>query len=137
MAERYPVAASDLERAEQRAGLSVESGDALIVRGGWGREEHIREPVPHISLDAVRWMAERQIALYAGDIGDEPPSRNGDLWLHAVALPRLGLPLIDVPNVSPVTETCHALGRSSFLFVLGAMPVPGATGVPVNPLAIF
>jgi len=59
------------------------------------------------------------------------------MWLHATALPRLGLPLIDNPDVSTLAETCAELGRYTFLFVLGAIPVIGATGVPVNPLAIF
>ncbi|MEV6638106.1 cyclase family protein [Actinoplanes sp. NPDC051470] len=32
---RRQVTAADLEEAEQRGGVRVESGDALVVRGGW------------------------------------------------------------------------------------------------------
>jgi len=57
--------------------------------------------------------------------------------LHHIALARLGIPLIDGAEVSTLAATSAELGRWTFLFVLGAIPVRGATGVPVNPLAIF
>jgi kynurenine formamidase len=31
----------------------------------------------------------------------------------------------------------RALGRAAFLFMLAPLKVPGATGSPANPLAIF
>ncbi len=54
-----------------------------------------------------------------------------------VALARLGMPLIDSAEVNTLTVTCAELGCHSFLFTCGAMPTHGATGVPVNPLAIL
>ncbi|MBV9602851.1 MAG: hypothetical protein JOZ87_39190 [Chloroflexi bacterium] len=93
--------------------------------------------LPCLSLDAVRWLARRQIALHAGDIGDPPLTAGASMWMHATAPPQLGLPLIDNPDVSTLPETCAQLGRFTLLFVLGAIQVMGATGVPVNPLAIF
>ncbi|MEC3975773.1 hypothetical protein [Amycolatopsis sp. H20-H5] len=49
---------------------------------------------------------------------------------------RLGLALIDNADVSTLAEVCAETKRSQFLFVLGALPVHGATGVQVSPLAI-
>ena len=95
------------------------------------------EPLPWINLDSVRWMAEREVSLLASDIGDRPPIMGEIMPLHAVALPRLGLPLIDGAEVNPLAELCAELGRYSFLFTVGAIPVIGATGIPVNPLAVF
>jgi hypothetical protein len=57
--------------------------------------------------------------------------------MHGIALPRLGLPLIDNPDTGPLTGASAELGRAAFLLVLGTIPVHGATGNPVNPLAIF
>ncbi|QMU69747.1 cyclase family protein [Streptacidiphilus sp. P02-A3a] len=132
------VTGQDLDEAEQRAGVPLESGDALVVRGGWRIADHLGEPVPAMTVDAVRWMAEREVSLYAGDIGDPPPIRpSGPLAMHQVALARLGMPLIDNAEVTALAAACHELDRHSFLFVVAAAAITGATGLPVNPLAIF
>lgn len=138
LAAGYKVTAADFEQAEQRGDVRVESGDALVVRGGWTLSVATAASMPALTLDAVRWMAEREVSLYAGDICDEPPIRpGGSVVVHKVALARLGMPLVDGAAVDELARTCRELGRYSFLFVLGTMPVTGATGLPVNPLAIF
>jgi kynurenine formamidase len=134
----HEVTGSDLNQAEARAGSRVESGDALVVRAGWRVTADLTEPVPVMTLDAVRWMADREVSVYVGDIGDRPPVPPiGPMAMHQVALPLLGLPLIDGPDVSALAATCTELGRHDFLFVVAPMAVTGATGLPVNPLAIF
>ena len=135
----HGITGADLDAAEQRAGVQVQSGDALVVRGGWTvHEDIVVAPLPGITLDAIGWMAEKEISLYAGDVGDRPPGDPSDtIPLHYVALARLGLPLVDGAQVDELASTCEALGRWEFLLTVGAMPVLGATGVPVNPLAIF
>jgi kynurenine formamidase len=134
----HPITADDFESAEKRVGVHVESGDALVVRGGWVVFTDFKDGLPGMTLDAVRWMAERGVSLYCGDVGDRPPTGPGQsMPLHQVALAQLGLPLIDGADVSTLASTCAELQRWTFLFALGAIPVHGATGVPVNPLAIF
>ena len=134
----HEVTGRDLDEAETRAGSRVESGDALVVRAGWRVSHELTEPVPAMTLDAVRWMADREVSVYAGDIGDRPPvPPGGPMIMHQVALPLLGMPLIDGPDVTALAATCTELGRHDFLFVVAPMAVTGATGLPVNPLAIF
>ncbi|MEU3294378.1 cyclase family protein [Streptomyces longwoodensis] len=133
----HEVTAADLDAAEERAGVRVQSGDALVVRGGWVVQRDLDERLPAMTLDAVRWMAEREISVLASDIGDVPPGHGAPPVLHGVGLARLGLPLVDNADVSALVAVCGELGRHTFLFTLGAMPVHGASGVPVNPLAIF
>ncbi|GGF17565.1 cyclase family protein [Subtercola lobariae] len=133
----HEVTREDLENAEQRAGVRVESGDALVIRGGWNLATDFSMTLPFLSLDAVLWMGEREISVLASDIGDKPPMGGAVMALHAFALPRLGLPLIDNANVTALAETAANLSRYSFLFTVGAIPVRGATGIPVNPLAVF
>ncbi|WP_103338473.1 cyclase family protein [Amycolatopsis sp. CA-126428] len=136
LAPGHEVTAADLDAAEARAGVRVRSGDALVVRGGWVVHQDLGEPLPAMTLDAVRWLARREISVLASDIGDHPPGHGPALVLHQVGLARLGLALIDNANVSALAEVCAETERSQFLFVLGALPVHGATGVPVSPLAI-
>jgi kynurenine formamidase len=132
------VSREDLEAAEERSGVTVASGDALVVRGGWTVHEHIGQPLPAMSVDAVRWIAEREVSVFAGDIGDRPPpDRSVPMAMHHGGLARLGLPLIDGAEVEPLAGACTELKRWTFLFTLGPMAVCGATGIPVNPLAIF
>jgi kynurenine formamidase len=138
LAEGRQVDGADLDQAAQRAGVMVEAGDALIVRGGWVLSENVFSPVPWMSPDAVRWMADREVSIFGGDIGDRPPIPPIPLLaMHQIALGQLGMPLIDNVDTSGLAQVCKELGRCAFLFVLGTIPVTGATGLPVNPLAIF
>ncbi len=137
LAPGHEVTAADLDTAAQQAGVRVRSGDALVVRGGWVVHRDLAEPLPAMTLDAVRWMAEHEISVLASDIGDLPPGAGAPPVLHGLGLARLGLPLVDNADVSALAVACSELGRHDFLFTLGAMPVHGASGVPVNPLAIF
>jgi kynurenine formamidase len=137
LAPGHGVTAADLDAAEHRAGVRVQSGDALVVRGGWVVHRDLAEPLPSMTLDAIQWLAKREVSVLASDIGDHPPGLGGPPLLHIVCLARLGLPLIDNADVSALAAVCDELRCWNFLLALGALPVHGATGVPVNPLAIF
>lgn len=135
----HAVTSRDLEAAEERQGVRLESGDALVVRCGWPMTPVPGRPMPGMSLDAVRWMHRRGAALYAGDIGDAHPGLDPacPLPLHGVALPLMGLPLIDAAEVDDLAAVCAELGRYAFLLIVAPPRIHGLTGVPVNPLAIF
>jgi kynurenine formamidase len=133
----HAVTAADLDAAEEREGVTLESGDALVIRGGWTLTAD--PPVPGISAAAVRWMHRRGVSLYAGDIGDARPAINpgAPSPLHKIGLVRLGMPLIDVASVEDLAAVCAELSRYSFLLSIAPPRIHGLTGVPVNPLAIF
>ncbi|MBP2472201.1 kynurenine formamidase [Crossiella equi] len=134
----HRVSARDLTEAEERHGVRVESGDALVVRFGWVATRYRGNPMPGMSLDAVHWLHERGVSLYAGDLGDAYPMRPGvPSALHGVALPLLGMPLVDAVDADELAAVCAELGRYSFLFVAAPPRIHGLTGVPVNPVAIF
>ncbi|MET9259411.1 cyclase family protein [Amycolatopsis sp. NPDC004079] len=130
------ITGQDLDAAEERCEVHVEPGDALVARFGWVRTRYRGNPMPGMSVDAVRWMHDRGVSLYAGDLSDAyPPSQ--PFAMHGVALPRLGMPLIDAVDADELAAVCAELGRYSFLFVAAPPRILGLTGVPVNPLAIF
>jgi hypothetical protein len=64
-------------------------------------------------------MHRHDVAVYAGDIGDARPpiDRRVGGPLHRVALPRLGMPLIDVADLTGLAAACAEEGRATFLFV--------------------
>lgn len=130
------IGGTDLDAALDRAGVSLQAGDAVAVRGGWDTNRPMREPVPGLDLSAVRWLDSHGVSVYLGDIGDRrPPSF--PMPLHQVALARLGLPLVDAANLDELAEVCGSLGRWGFLLVLAPPRITGTTGLPVNPIAIF
>ncbi|WP_218920432.1 hypothetical protein [Lentzea guizhouensis] len=88
---------------------------------------------------AVRWMHDRGISVYAGDIGDAHPPVQGDIpgALHRLGLLRLGLLLVDGAQAEELAAVCAEQGRHTFLFVAAVPRILGTTGLPVNPLAVF
>lgn len=139
LAPGHPVTGADLDAAAARAGVDVRSGDALVVRGGYDRVEDGDQALPGMTADAVRWMHEHGIAVYAGDIGDARPPLPGEApgALHRFALGRLAIPLVDAADPSALAATCTRLGRWTFQFVVAVPRIAGTTGLPVNPLAVF
>ncbi|MEU9246207.1 cyclase family protein [Streptomyces sp. NPDC048385] len=135
----HPITPEDFEAAEARQGVRLESGDALVLRCGWAGVVDFEKPLPGVTLDAVRWMHRRGVSLYAGDLGDAYPPLETTVPapLHRVALPLLGMPLIDVAEVEELAAVCRELNRHTFLFVVAPPRIHGLTGVPVNPLAVF
>ncbi|WP_307865351.1 cyclase family protein [Streptomyces montanisoli] len=136
----HAVTSRDFEEAEERQGVEVRPGDALAVRFGWPADPLIADrPTPGISLDAVRWMHRRGVALYTGDRGDAYPALDpeGPSPLHGVALGRMAMPLIDASHLDDLAALCAELGRHSFLLTVAPPRVHGMTGSPVNPTAVF
>jgi len=135
----YGVTGADLDAAAARGAVEVRAGDALVVRGGWDYAASRDQRLPGMTLDAVVWMRRHDVALYAGDIGDAHPPIDPALPgpLHRVGLARLGMPLIDVADPTELAAACAEEGRYTFLFVAAPMRLQAASGVPVNPVAIF
>lgn len=135
----YAVTSRDFEQAEERQGVEVGSGDALVVRLGWTSTPVPGSPSPGISIDAVRWMHRRGVAVCACDRGDAHPplDPDGPSPLHGVALGRLAMPLIDAAELDDLAALCVELKRYSFLLTVAPPRIHGLTGVPVNPIAVF
>lgn len=131
------ITAADLDATEEREGVRVESGDALVARFGWVQTRYRGNPMPGMTIDAVRWMHERGVSLYAGDLADAYPPLSRPSAMHGVALPRLGMPLIDAVDADELAAVCAELHRYGFLLVAAPPRIHGLTGVPVNPVAIF
>lgn len=137
--EGYAVTSEDLESAEKRQDVHVESGDALVVRMGWEFGPNLEVSQPGITVDAIRWMHRRGVSLYAGDVGDGYPSVGPahPTPLHSIGIGRTGMPLVDAPNVEELVVQCRELDRYSFMLTAAPPRVSNATGLPVNPIALF
>jgi kynurenine formamidase len=129
----------DLDAAERRQGVRVESGDLLFVRVG-GRPERAAEGNAGLTPECAVWLREREAALLGTDVGtDVNPGRPGrwGLLMHQLLIAEIGMPLVDNAALDELGAACERLGRSSFFVVLAPLRIEGGTGAPVNPQAIF
>ena len=141
-----PIFPDELEAAEKAQGMRVESGDICLVRTGHlarcyaGELSASDDPRPGPHASCIPWWKERNIAMLGGDQSNEvfpsgyPGIRSPH---HAIALPHLGLWLIDNANLEDLAEACAERNRWEFMMVIAPLRFRNATGSPVNPLAIF
>ena len=136
----------DLEAAEERAGLRVRAGDALLVRTGrwrW-REAHGPWDVALLAagLDAacLPWLRARDVATLGSDgVSDVLPSRVDGVTMpiHTVAIVAMGVHLMDNLDLDALAAVCADEGRWGFLFVVAPLVLRRGTASPVNPIAVF
>ena len=140
------ITAEDLESWEESAGVNIGSGDALLIRTGrWakvakdGRWNFLQAAAgSHASV--ATFLRQRDVAILGSDgISDVMPAgvEGLALPLHELALVALGMPLLDNLDLEVLAREAARLNRSTFLFVCAPLRIPGGTGSPVNPLAIF
>jgi kynurenine formamidase len=141
-----PVYPSDLEAWEKYAGIRIGSGDAVFLRTGRWVQRKQKGPW-NVARDAAGWHAavmpwlkQRDVALLGNDaVNDVQPSmvEGNGRPIHQLAIVAMGLPLVDVMDLEAAAETAARLKRWEFLLTAAAVPVPGGTGFPLNPIATF
>jgi len=108
----------------------------VAEQGQWDFRE--KAAGSHASLAA--WLKARDVAVIGCDgISDVFPSGVEGLEapLHELVLAGLGMPMLDNLDLEAVAEAAAERGRATFLFIGAPLRVPGGTGSPLNPLAVF
>jgi kynurenine formamidase len=138
------VSVADLEAAEALAGVRVGTGDAVLVRVGLTPREQAQgeeDPSHRAGLlpECIPWLYEREVAVYGGDCIEQLPSGYPAVPapLHQIGLAAMGLVMLDNPELEELTAAVADEGRAEFLLTCAPLPIPGATGSAVNPLAVF
>lgn len=134
------ISLADFQATLQAQGSEIRAGDVVLVRTGW-LEQYMAEggPLPFdqagIGLEVARWLAEQDVvAVGADNCSVEVTPWDGGEFLggHVELLVRRGIYLVENLWLQDLgRDGCH-----EFLFVAAPLPVAGATGSPVNPLAI-
>ncbi|GAV37852.1 cyclase family protein [Streptomyces acidiscabies] len=150
----FAITAEHLEAtiAAQGDTARVGRGDLLLVRtgqltrarrgiaagDGWG--DYAGGPAPGLSFATADWLHSSEIAGIATDTwGFEVRPNEFDVAfqpLHQVAIPHMGLFLGEMWDLDTLAADCAADGVYEFFLVAAPLPVTGAVGAPVNPLAV-
>ncbi len=140
-----PVTPRELDAAAARSGVRVEPGDVVVVRSGDAafRRAHPEwvprvSPHPGLHLSCLEWFREKDIAAIAWDMMDERPIGYAGFGMGVhLAIPFLGLALVDNTDPERLATACAEEGRYEFLFTATPIRLVGSTGAPAHPLAIF
>ncbi|HSE92606.1 MAG TPA: cyclase family protein [Methylomirabilota bacterium] len=144
----YAITAADLDAAVRAHRVSVGVGDALLIRtgqmtmcrrrGGWG--DYAGGDAPGLSFHSAGWLHERQIAAVATDTWgmEVRPNEIPDSYqpLHQVLIPGMGMLVGEIFELDGLAEDCARDGVYEFQLVAPPLPITGAVGSPINPLAI-
>ena len=139
----YPA---DLEAWEEKAGMKVESGDAVFIRTGrWARRAelgpwNVARNSAGLHPTSVRWLKERGVAVLGSDVASDifpSPVPGVSHPIHQLVLVALGMPIFDNCDLEAVSEEAQRQGRWEFLLTVAPLAVPGGTGSPLNPIATF
>jgi kynurenine formamidase len=144
----HTITPDELEAAEQAQGVTVRSGDILLICTGRdarrtearGQLNPFIKGLAGLHPDCLPWISRREVAVLCGDgISDLLPPRPGH-WsfpVHQIGIVGMGLHLIDNVRMDNLLTYCRQEGRYDFLFTAAPLRIPGGTGSPINPVALL
>lgn len=143
------ITAEHLNATAASQNVEVCRGDVVLVRtgqltralrDGWG--EYAGGPAPGLSLTSAGWIHDTEVAAIATDTwGFEVRPNEFDVEafqpLHQVAIPNMGLTIGEMWKLDELSKTCLGEGRWDFMLTAPSLPITGAVGTPVSPIAAF
>jgi kynurenine formamidase len=140
---------AELAACAAAQGVEVRSGDVVLIRtgqiaevrarGSWG--DYDSGPAPGLGVAAAHWFAEHEIAALATDTwgAEVLPNDTPGVFqpLHLILLVNAGMTIGEIFDLEALAVACREEGRYEFFFSAPPLPITGAVGSPVNPLAVF
>ena len=133
------VTPEELARAAE--GLTIEPGDMVLIRTGWGRyfgtdNTRYLAGSPGIDVPAARWLTEQGVAAIGADnmaLEVLPnPDHSQALPVHQHCLAEAGVHIIENLMLDELARD----GVRQFCLVILPPKMRGATGAPVRPVAL-
>lgn len=149
----YAITADDLDAAADAAGVTITSGDVVLVRTGEMRHfvagDRRRYAVgtdfklPGLSVHSIEWMRRHDVAgaftdTYAYEaFPPSEPDWSDCLAVHMIQLRDMGLLQGQNWDFEGLSAACADEGRATCLLVAAPEPLVGATSAPVAPVAVL
>jgi kynurenine formamidase len=145
----HAITTEQLDLTAKKQKVEVKKGDFVVVRtgqmeakltaGSW--DGYPGGDAPGFSFETLEWIQRTQLAALASDTwgcevrpNESEPGINQP-W-HWITIPIMGMTMGEIFELKELGEDCAADKTYEFLFVAPAIPITGAVGSPVNPLAI-
>jgi kynurenine formamidase len=143
----FAITTEHLTATAAAHGVTVGRGDLLLVRTGryaralregWG--DYAGGASPGLSFTTAGWLHRTEIAAVATDTWgfEVRPNEFDDAFqpLHQVAIPNIGLLIGEMWALEELAADCAADGAYEFFLSAAPLPITGAVGSPVNPIAL-
>jgi kynurenine formamidase len=134
------IAGRDLQTYLSWSDLDLAPGDVVLIRTGWDTvwledpDAFIGPAIPGVNLDGAKWLRAHEPAAVGSDtFAFEKVPLADQLGPHAELLVGGGIPIFECLNFTDLVP----LGVRRFEFVCAPLRMRGATGSPVNPLALI
>ena len=143
------VRRAELEACEAAQGVHLGEGDILVFRTGHHRRRlelgawdngPDGEGKAGLHVDTITWMHERRLAAFLPDGDGEaiPSVVEGMTYpIHPLQIVAMGMLASDSLQFEDLARACEEEGRYEFMVVGLPLRLPGGTGSPWNPIAIF
>ncbi|GAA2570949.1 MULTISPECIES: cyclase family protein [Streptomyces] len=153
----FAITSEHLTATAEAHGVRVGRGDMVLLRtgqlarvrrwgsphaegggGGWG--DYAGGPAPGLSFTTAGWLHGTEIAAIATDTWgfEVRPNEFEHAFqpLHQVVIPHVGLLIGEMWDLEALAEDCAADGVHEFWLTAAPLPITGAVGSPVNPIAV-
>jgi len=143
----FAITAEHLTTTAEAHGVGVGRGDIALVRTGhlararregWG--DYAGGPAPGLSFTTAGWLHGTEIAAIATDTWgfEVRPNEfeNAFQPLHQVVIPNTGLLIGEMWDLDALAADCADDGVYEFWLTAAPLPITGAVGSPVNPIAV-
>ncbi|WP_030611428.1 cyclase family protein [Streptomyces sclerotialus] len=143
----FAITEEHLTATAEAHGVTVGRGDIVVVRTGrlararregWG--EYAGGPAPGLSFTTAGWLHRTEIAAIATDTWgfEVRPNEFEHAFqpLHQVAIPNMGLLIGEMWDLGALAADCADDGVYDFWLAAAPLPITGAVGSPVNPIAV-
>ena len=144
--DNHAIGGDELQAACERAGVTPEPGDAVLVRTGQmhylraGDKKRYSSPSPGLGTASIEWLRDHDIAAVATDTitFEVYPCEDPAIFMpvHMINLRDIGLAQGQNWNLDELAADCARDGQYEFLLVATPLPLTGAAGAPVAPTAI-
>jgi kynurenine formamidase len=145
----YGITNDDLYATVKKQNVMLKRGDYIIVRtgmmercqkaGSW--DGYPGGDAPGFAFETLDFVRDTELAALASDTwGCEVRPNNAEPGInqpwHWITIPIMGMTMGEIFQLKELADDCAIDKVYEFLFVAPAIPITGAVGSPVNPLAI-
>jgi len=135
----YAISADRLVACANHCGVTINAGDVVLIRTGWDTlwadpEQYFSGGSPGLTLDAARLLAESGIRATGSDTAPFELAPDDDpMAVHVELLVRARIPILESLDLRELSRS----GAYRMGFIAVPLPMPHATGSPVDPLALI